>query len=353
MRMSLELAEALPSIVKRKFEAAKASSDLIFSPTDVALIRTSNGIPFQLRYCPSLAKKPLPKLAGATPKQKIDPFENPPEALHLIDIPTTNPTHFLVLNKFPIISQHFILATKINKKQTHVLEQDDLEATYACLKAWHGEGDGSQRRLLAFFNSGEHSGASQPHRHLQFLPVERMRDPEKTNGWNMLIDLILSRQEANPPDTPSGLLQNPRLPFTHFAQAFDSEPSGSQLLDMYNRLYKEAKASIEAFVSSYPDQLALHPIENGDLPISYNLAMTTAGMVILPRRAEGTMLHGDDGSEIGFVALNGTTLAGTMMVKNQGEWDMLRSQPGLLDSILAGIGIPKAAATAKFGASNI
>lgn len=45
MRMSLELAEALPSIVKRKFEAAKASSDLIFSPTDVALIRTSNGIP--------------------------------------------------------------------------------------------------------------------------------------------------------------------------------------------------------------------------------------------------------------------------------------------------------------------
>ncbi|KAF5850926.1 hypothetical protein GGP41_010570 [Bipolaris sorokiniana] len=340
--MSLELAEALPSIVKRKFEAAKASSDLIFSPTD-----------FQLRYCPSLAKKPLPKLAGATPKQKIDPFENPPEALHLIDIPTTNPTHFLVLNKFPIISQHFILATKLNKKQTHVLEQDDLEATYACLKAWHEEGDGLQRRLLAFFNSGEHSGASQPHRHLQFLPVERMRDTEKANGWNMLIDLILSRQEANPPDTPDGLLQNPRLPFTHFAQPFDSEPSGTQLLDMYNRLYKEAKGSVEAFVSSHPDQLALHPVEDGDLPISYNLAMTTAGMAIVPRRAEGTMLYGDDGSEIGFVALNGTTLAGTMMVKNQGEWDMLRSQPGLLDSILAGIGIPKAPATAKFGASNI
>lgn len=232
MRMSLELAEALPSIVKRKFEAAKASSDLIFSPTDVALIRTSNGIPashiqatapniqlmksqFQLRYCPSLAKKPLPKLAGATPKQKIDPFENPPEALHLVDIPTTNPTHFLVLNKFPIISQHFILATKLNKKQTHVLEQDDLEATYACLKAWHEEGDEPQRRLLAFFNSGEHSGASQPHRHLQFLPVERMRDTEKTNGWNMLIDLILSCQEANPPGKSSRTLSPFETAKTH------------------------------------------------------------------------------------------------------------------------------------------
>ena len=153
-----------------------------------------------MRYCPSLAKKPLPNLAGATPKQKIDPFENPPEALHLIDIPTTNPTHFLVLNKFPIIPQHFILATKPNKKQTHVLEQDDLEATYACLKAWQdGGASSSQKRLLAFFNSGKHSGASQPHRHLQFLPVESMRDSEKTSNWDMLIDLILSRQEASPP----------------------------------------------------------------------------------------------------------------------------------------------------------
>lgn len=69
------------------------------------------------------------------------------------------------------------------------MEQDDLEATYACLKAW-GE-DSKQKRLFAFFNSGDHSGASQPHRHLQFLPVERMRDCEAANGWELLIDLIL------------------------------------------------------------------------------------------------------------------------------------------------------------------
>ncbi|RAR00547.1 5',5'''-P-1,P-4-tetraphosphate phosphorylase 2 [Stemphylium lycopersici] len=343
---------ALPNIARRKFDAAKASSDLLFSPTELAIIRTSNGIPFQLRYCPSLAKKPLPKLEGATPKQKIDPFENPPEALHLVDIPATNPTHFLVLNKFPIISQHFILATKPNKRQTHVLEQDDLEATYACLKAWQQGTGAQQKRLLAFFNSGEHSGASQPHRHLQFLPVEGMRDGDKTSGWNMLIDLILSRQEANPPGTPAGLLQHPSLPFTHFGQPFDSEPSGTELLKIYNRLYTAAKASVDAFVSSNPGQLALHPVEDGDLPISYNLAMTTAGMVILPRRAEGTWLRRDDGTNIGFVALNGTTLGGTLMVKHQDEWDMLRNEAGLLDTILSGIGIPQAAA-AKAGASNM
>jgi len=45
MRMLLQLSEALPSIVKRKFEAAKASSDLLFSPSELAIIRTSTGIP--------------------------------------------------------------------------------------------------------------------------------------------------------------------------------------------------------------------------------------------------------------------------------------------------------------------
>jgi ATP adenylyltransferase len=97
-----------------------------------------------------------------------------------------------VLNKFPIIAEHFIIATKPNKKQTHVLEQDDLEATFACLKAWQAGSDSKQKRLFAFFNSGEHSGASQPHRHLQFLPLERMHEGEATRGWDLLINLLLS-----------------------------------------------------------------------------------------------------------------------------------------------------------------
>jgi diadenosine tetraphosphate (Ap4A) HIT family hydrolase len=151
----------------------------------------ANSPQFQLRFCPSLAKKPIPKLEKPTPtpKKHFDPFDDPSPDLHITDIPLTAPTHLLVLNKFPIIAGHFILATKTNKQQTHILEQDDLEATYACLKAWGAEG--KQKRLFAFFNSGEHSGASQPHRHLQFLPVENMRDHEEANGWDLLIDLIL------------------------------------------------------------------------------------------------------------------------------------------------------------------
>ncbi|KAJ4374267.1 bifunctional AP-4-A phosphorylase/ADP sulfurylase [Neocucurbitaria cava] len=345
--MLLGLSEALPHLVDAKFKAAKAASSLLFSPTELAIIRTSAGVPFQLRYCPALAKKPVPKQADATPKQKIDPFDNPPAALHIADVPTSNPTHLLVLNKFPIIAGHFILATKSNKKQTHVLEQDDLEATYACLKAWQEGSGGKQKRSFAFFNSGEHSGASQPHRHLQFLPVENMRDGEAASGWDLLIDLVLSGTKAQAKDAPSGLLQHPDIPFTHFARSFESEPSGRQLLSIYTELYSAAKETVDKFIAANPEQLALHPIIGGDLPISYNLAITTAGMVILPRRAEGTMLRRDDGSEVGFIALNGTTLGGTMMVKHQEEWDLLREKPEMLDHILAAIGIPREAPRSK------
>lgn len=110
---------------------------------------------------------------------------------------------------------------------------------------------------------------------------------------------------------------------------------------MYTELYNHAKDAVDTFIAKTPSEFALHPTDGGDSPISYNLAMTTEGMVVLPRRSEGTMLNRPDSSEIGFVALNGTTLGGTMMVKHQEEWDVLRFERGKLDSILNDIGIPR------------
>lgn len=72
--------------------------------------------------------------------------------------------------------------------------------------------------------------------------------------------------------------------------------------------------------------------------------MTVEGMAILPRIAEGSSLLQDDGAEIGFVALNGTALGGTLMVKQEAEWNLLRQKPEKLDSILRAIGIPKCSA---------
>lgn len=140
---------------------------------------------------------------------------------------------------------------------------------------------------------------------------------------------------------------DPNIPFAHFGRRFDDEPTGEQLMRIYNELYGSAKDAVDDFITKSSGEFALHPTEKGDSPISYNMAMTTEGMVVIPRRSEGTMLKSSDGSAIGFVALNGTTLGGTMLVKSQAEWDVLRSQRGKLDSILNAIGIPRDIETSK------
>ncbi len=120
-------------------------------------------------------------------KQLIDPFLEPPKAL-LITETGVPPSHIVVLNKFAIVPEHFILATKEFKEQTRFLEADDLGVTYACLQAWKAQG----KELFAFFNSGVHSGASQPHRHLQFLPVDSMMVGLTEGKWQPLIDKLAS-----------------------------------------------------------------------------------------------------------------------------------------------------------------
>lgn len=239
-----------------------------------------------------------------------------------------------MLNKFPIIPQHFIIATKSNKSQTHSLEEDDLSATYACLKAWQ-EVEG--RRLFAFFNSGEHSGASQPHRHLQFLPVECTKADLPSDGWDLLLDTILNSSEQS----PSGLVECAGIPFTHFAKRFPVDPTPTQLLEIYQDLYHSAHVAVRKHIEANPEVLQFHSTEGGSLPISYNLAITTDGMAIMPRRSEGGVLQLDNGTEVGYVMLNGTALGGTLMVKHEEEWNVLRADPTKLDGILANIGIPR------------
>ena len=148
---------------------------------------------FQLRWCAALAEKPTGNKSGikpppsdhSTPQQKKpDPFEDPSSDLLVESVPADNPTHNVVLNKYPVIPQHFILATKEYKEQTDKLEAQDLAVTYACLQGWE------QGRLFAFFNSGEHSGASQGHRHIQFLPIEQMQAREGNGQWTPLIDAV-------------------------------------------------------------------------------------------------------------------------------------------------------------------
>lgn len=273
-----------------------------------------------------------------TSKPKFDPFADIPDSLLVAPIPNDSQTHNLVINKYPVIYNHFILSTKENKPQTHLLEQDDLSLTYECLKSWSD----INNSLYAFFNSGEHSGASQAHRHLQLLPIEDMKGQAgDDDSWTILADTMTTPIISNLP-----FLHNPSLPFIHLAMKLDSSTSPSELHEKYTTLLKAAhamtKSKSRSTISQTLQDLKSTPITNpstNETSFSYNLALTNSTIAIFPRSKEGTNLKDlpefDD-----LIQINGTILAGTLMVKSKPAWDMLRSQPHLIDDLLEEIGYP-------------
>lgn len=223
--------------------------------------------------------------------------------------------------------EHFLLITKHFKPQTHLLEAGDLAAAYACVESYREHG----QELFAFFNSGEHSGASQPHRHLQMLPVGRMRDglggEDDGRGWQVLADGLAAGA-------------GPELPFAAFAERLRPGMGAGPLRDAYLRLYRRACAAAGVDAAGQT---------GGEARISYNVAVTGGALVVCPRAAGGAAVVDAGGRAVGELALNGTVLAGTALVRNEAEWDALRGDPSQLWSILGRIGLAPTPTSAKDG----
>lgn len=210
-----------------------------------------------------------------------------------------------------------------------MLEEDDIEAAYACVKAYHMAGE----ELFGFFNSGEHSGASQAHRHIQFLPVESMRNGINVEQrWSVLADKL-----AEKPGMYIGIgfkddfLTVIAMPFTYFWSAVSEDSTAQQRHSIYITLHKKAVQAMDGRTPA---------AGNGrGSPISYNLAITNQCMVICPRTSEGLVIKSSKGEPIGPVNLNGTLLAGTLLVKSEAEWDALQRDESKLEDILSSIGI--------------
>jgi ATP adenylyltransferase len=130
------------------------------------------------------------------------------------------------------------------------------------------------------------------------------------------------------------------VPFKQFVSPLPAEPTAELLHKVYHGLHELAAAAVRSHIESRQDDLELHPSEGGSSLISYNLAMTTTRMAIVPRRKETAILRDTYGKEIGSVSLNGTILAGTLMVKLEEEWNQLRENPSQLDRVLETIGLP-------------
>ncbi|KAK4160637.1 inositol phospholipid synthesis protein Scs3p [Cladorrhinum sp. PSN259] len=354
-RAKISVPSNLPELVKNAFNRARASGDVNFYPTQVKLLNI-NSIPFQLRFAPSLLSKPkspLPPPPSTDPdavppqsqeqkKSFFDPFDNPAKAMLITPL---GEGHNLVLNKFAIVPEHFILTTKEWKEQEDLLEAQDLEAAYACIKAFeeHDDGKGGGKELYVFFNSGKGSGASQPHRHLQMLVVDRMREglPPDTQ-WDVLTKRL--GEEEDPEKVRD------KLPFKVFLKKI-KKGEEDDLRGVYIGLYREGCKSLGVELGEEEEELVERKAK-----ISYNLGMTRDVMVLMPRVEEGGEVEDDKGEVVGQLALNGTVLAGTALVKSQREWEALskgdEAGERQVRDVLGRIGVPTVPVVQKWCTSG-
>lgn len=127
-----------------------------------------------------------------------------------------------------------------------------------------------------------------------------------------------------------------KLPFTYFVAPIKGGTSPEKLHETYLALHKMARYAVDTFAKRSGEGGE----EGGEM--SYNLAFTDSTMVILPRRWEGLAFPTGlkDPKETGVVSLNGTVLGGTLLVKDELEWEALKRDGGMLKELLREIGIP-------------
>jgi len=113
------------------------------------------GVRFVVRAVSSLARKDAARHAAVV----ADPLGNYEPDLFVSDL---GPSHFLLLNKYPVLAGHVLLVTRRFELQERLLTVEDFGALTACLS----EVDG-----LGFYNGGVEAGASQPRKHLQLVPL--------------------------------------------------------------------------------------------------------------------------------------------------------------------------------------
>lgn len=128
------------------------------------------------------------------------------------------------------------------------------------------------------------------------------------------------------------LLESQGLECVHYAIALESHVDKAVLHQKYVLLLKAALAAIDhnASLDGLED---IRIVEDGQVTFSYNLAMTKDMMAILPRRSESARMSGLQQD----IFVNGTYLAGTIMVKDENDWHRLQQDPSKLQQILNGI----------------
>lgn len=258
---------------------------------------TDRGFSFSVRWVSSLALKDRARVDTVTRRRPdFNPFLPPEPAL---TVSRLGAQHFVVLNKFPVIDHHLLIVTRAFEAQTAPLTKDDFRALATVLAAQGG---------LGFYNGGSVAGASQPHKHLQWVPEAALRADDGFATFSSGLD---SQQTAE-------AQTRAELPWQH---AFMS------LADIDWCDAPQAGRQLQLAFESACRALSL-PSNANPMP-PYNLLASRQWLLVVPRQFEKWQ----------DVSVNALGYAGSLFVRSPAQIERLRAEGPL--AVLRAVGYPR------------
>jgi sulfate adenylyltransferase (ADP) / ATP adenylyltransferase len=292
-------AGALPAALERATRRALAQNVLHPIECDREVI-DDGGVRFVIRRVSSLARREFEsRRRGATAAATVNPFLPFDPDLFVADLSTT---HVALLNKFNIIPHHMLVVTRSFMPQEALLDARDIAALSACLAQLDG---------LVFYNGGAAAGASQPHKHLQVVPL-----PLGTGSTPAPIDAVLATVRGR-----TGICVAPGIAFPHSFAWLDPG------------LFASARDATAQLVALYPELLrciGISAVEAGGARLQsrpYNLLVTRRWILAVPRvRAD---FAGVPVNALGFAgSLFVSDHAGLATIRRAGPMAVLRAVSG-------------------------
>lgn len=244
------------------------------------------GMDFIVRRVSSLVRKARSRRQIERASSRIDPFLPHEPDLFVADL---SDTHFALLNKFNVIERHLLIVTRAFVAQEMQLDPADFEALAGCM----AEIDG-----LAFYNGGTVAGASQPHKHLQLVPL-----PLGRGGPPLPVEALLKHVAGR-----EGILRVPGLAFRH-ALAWLDDATFEDIGAAARRLHALYLALLAATGLRTEGRLA--EIRQAG---PYNLLATRRWMLLVPRSSE----------RCESISVNALGFAGSLFVRDAAQLALLK-----------------------------
>ncbi len=241
------------------------------------------GLPFTVRWVSSLSAKDDAKVSmpGGPRDPNFNPFLSPEPALTVGPI---GEQHVAILNKFPVCDRHLVLARRQFEEQLLPLTLDDFTALALIMSESGG---------LGFYNGGAAAGASQRHKHVQWIPAE---------PGNASLRFLALGLPAGLPEKAVAI--HPKLPVKHVFVRVSSgvgTDAAASALSLYGAFNLACR------------QLGMAPNENGLLS-PFNMLVEHDWMLVVPRSRE----HAHD------VSVNALSYAGTLYVRHPEQVEPIR-----------------------------